>query len=442
MILRFMSIFVDCILIETGDYLSLALRFGGNIPEIELVQFKQIVLFAVAIRIAVLYALGVYHTNWGYATWEDFIKIFRAVLLGSVLLVTVSFFQNVRAYSRAVYLLSFIFSLLAITGWRIVLMLIRISLWKSSKSLRKTLVIGSDMGNGSIYRFIQDERNKGYDPYFISGMLGSDELIKEVRNLYMEHKIELAFIEVEVLNVDDLMLVLKEFTRLSVRCYMAPGRYEQVVRAGHIMQIGVEPFIEVNLPGRDESVFAFKNMVEKIIAAILFILLLPLTITIYFLISKKDRMNPIYRQKRVGKDGVLFYIYKFRTMHASHENDSESDFVMDFHDTRVTSIGRWLRRTSLDELPQLINIIKGEMSFVGPRPEILQVVDRYSEWQRQVLAVKPGITGLAQVSGRKDLTIPAKLSLDLYYIQNYSFWLDIKIIFKTLFIIFYREGSY
>jgi len=139
----------------------------------------------------------------------------------------------------------------------------------------------------------------------------------------------------------------------------------------------------------------------------------------------------IYRQRRVGRDGVPFDLYKLRTMVTGAETMG-SGLIVDAGDDRITKVGALLRRTSLDELPQILNIIKGDMSLVGPRPPIPSEVDGYQRWQRRRLSMKPGITCLWQVSGRNRIDFEEWMRLDLKYIDTWSLWLDLKILLRTI----------
>lgn len=149
----------------------------------------------------------------------------------------------------------------------------------------------------------------------------------------------------------------------------------------------------------------------------------------------------LFKHRRVGKDGKEFLIYKFRTMHAGVDPDQNAPASPD--DTRIAGwVGRFLRRFSIDELPQVLNVLKGDMSLVGPRPEMPHIVANYEKWQRRRLAVKPGITGLWQVIGRKDLPLHANLELDFYYIQNQSILLDLTILLRTIPAVLVGKGAY
>jgi exopolysaccharide biosynthesis polyprenyl glycosylphosphotransferase len=154
---------------------------------------------------------------------------------------------------------------------------------------------------------------------------------------------------------------------------------------------------------------------------------------------KMDSKGPVFfTQDRVGKDGKLFRIIKFRSMLTFEESYLADGTPMSNYD-RITRVGRFLRKTSLDELPQLFNVLKGDMSIVGPRPTLPYQVEKYNATQRQRLAVRPGLTGLAQINGRNELTWEEKIQYDLKYIQSLSFLNDLQIIFKTVFVVLRGE---
>ncbi len=157
---------------------------------------------------------------------------------------------------------------------------------------------------------------------------------------------------------------------------------------------------------------------------------------------KLDNPGPVFfRQARAGKDGRTFRVYKFRTMVVDAEHKGAGVFI-EKDDPRITRVGKFLRSLSIDELPQLINIMKGEMSLVGPRPTLPYQVDNYNERQRRRLLVLPGITGWAQVNGRNELTWTERVELDIWYVDNRDFWLDLKILLKTCSVVFNRAGIY
>ena len=171
-----------------------------------------------------------------------------------------------------------------------------------------------------------------------------------------------------------------------------------------------------------------KTLFDKFISLILIIILSPLFILIYIAIFVKMRRPVIFRQKRPGLHEEVFSIYKFRTM--TNDTNKSGELLPD--EQRLVGVGKFIRSTSLDELPQLFNVLKGEMSFVGPRPLLIEYLDLYNDEQKKRHDVKPGITGWAQVNGRNAISWEQKFEYDVWYVDNQSFWLDMKILWMTL----------
>jgi len=183
-----------------------------------------------------------------------------------------------------------------------------------------------------------------------------------------------------------------------------------------------------------------KRIVDVCASLPLAAVLLPVLALTVVLIRWRSRGAAIFKQKRAGKGGGPFMFYKFRTMKLGIDPFGPSP--KSGNDPRLTRIGRFLREYSLDELPQLFNVLKGDMSIVGPRPLYMEQISEWSERQKKRLLVKPGLTGLAQISGRGDLTREQKLELDVKYVETATFWLDLKIILVTIAQVFRRKNVY
>ena len=188
------------------------------------------------------------------------------------------------------------------------------------------------------------------------------------------------------------------------------------------------------------NIIYIKIIIDLIITAVLSLFLLPLFIIIWLFIKISSPGSVIFRQQRAGKDGKSFIFYKFRTMRT--DVDPFGSSPKSGEDLRLTKIGKFLREYSLDELPQLFNILKGDMSIVGPRPLYMSQVAEWNDRQKKRLLVKPGLTGLAQISGRGELTREEKLELDVRYVETASLWLDLKIILMTICQVFTRKNIY
>jgi len=184
-----------------------------------------------------------------------------------------------------------------------------------------------------------------------------------------------------------------------------------------------------------------RRALDVLVAATALVLSAPLLALAMLAIRLESRGHPIYRQRRVGKDGRPFEVYKLRTMVAGAERMGAGLALVE-GDSRITRVGAFLRRTSLDEVPNLVNVLRGEMAIVGPRPTVQVQVDQYTERQRGRLAVKPGITGWAQVNGRATLPWAERIELDLWYVEHRSLWLDLKIVLRTARMVLTGHGLY
>jgi len=179
-----------------------------------------------------------------------------------------------------------------------------------------------------------------------------------------------------------------------------------------------------------------KRLFDFIATAAGLIVISPVLLFLFFLVRQKMSAPVFFRQKRPGLHGAPFYMYKFRTM--TNACDDNSCLLPDCD--RLTSLGRFLRATSLDELPELFNVLKGDMSLVGPRPLLMQYLGRYTPEQARRHEVRPGVTGWAQINGRNAITWEEKFKLDVWYVDHHTLWLDIKILLMTLVKVFNREG--
>ncbi|RTY74263.1 sugar transferase [Flavobacterium sp. LS1R10] len=179
-----------------------------------------------------------------------------------------------------------------------------------------------------------------------------------------------------------------------------------------------------------------KTLLDKIISLIMLLLFLPVLIILTFLLIISNKGSAFFIQSRPGKNGKLFKIIKFKTM--NDKKDDTGNLLSDKH--RLTRVGKFVRKTSLDEIPQLVNVLKGEMSLIGPRPLLPQYLPLYNEFQNKRHDVKPGITGWAQVNGRNAISWNKKFEHDVWYVQHVSFVLDVKILFLTIKKVFISEG--
>ena len=194
-------------------------------------------------------------------------------------------------------------------------------------------------------------------------------------------------------------------------------------------------------PSAVEIQRAAKRAIDVIVSLPLLLLLAPTMVAIGVAVTTTSPGGPLFNQLRAGRDGRPFTIHKFRTMTVPDQSAATERYSYERAAARVTPVGALLRRFSLDELPQLLNVIKGDMSLVGPRPDTVSHADAYDEFKRRRLAVRPGITGWAQISGRNELTWDQRIELDVEYIENWSLALDMRILVKTAMVVLTGRGA-
>jgi len=299
-----------------------------------------------------------------------------------------------------------------------------------------------------------------HDPSLGAEVIGNfDDLASLIRDLEIQEVI----ITDNTIPSDRLFEAMMQVGRKQrVEFRFAPSLFDLLPQKTSVEQIGVLPMVGLFREPLTDVARFIKRTSDILIAGIAIVILAPV-FAIAALLVKRSSKGPItFKQERVGMDGRIFLCYKFRTMYAdadeaehrevylkniqgdSSANAGDVDqpvFGKVKDDRRVTPTGSLLRRSSIDELPQLFNVLKGDMSVVGPRPPIPYEVEGYELWHRKRLDMKPGITGLWQVSGRNRLTFDEMVRTDLYYIENWSLWLDLKIIFLTLPAILRGDGA-
>jgi exopolysaccharide biosynthesis polyprenyl glycosylphosphotransferase len=240
-------------------------------------------------------------------------------------------------------------------------------------------------------------------------------------------------------------------TDLPVKVWVALGFFDLALYKTDIEDFAGVPMLDLRAPALSEYQRLVKRGFDLFFGILSMVLAFPMMALISLLIWIVDGRPVFFLQKRVGENGRIFEMYKFRTMiknadkikEVVEQTDAEGNLIhKNEDDPRVTGIGRFLRRFSLDELPQLFNVVMGTMSLVGPRPELPYLVEKYHAWQRKRFAVPPGITGWWQINGRSERVMHLHTEDDLYYINNYSLWLDIQILIRTIWTVLLGKGAY
>ncbi len=239
----------------------------------------------------------------------------------------------------------------------------------------------------------------------------------------------------------DALRMTADLEETDVNVRILPDVFEMAAMRARVEDFYGLPLISIREPSINPVQARVKRGFDLVLSALLLLVLSPAMLAVAIWV-RLDSPGPILiHQRRIGAGSVPFFMHKFRTMHWKPE-DLDTGLAKRPNDPRVTRAGRVLRRTSMDELPQLWNVFKGEMSLVGPRPELPSVVDRYEPWQRKRFAVPPGMTGWWQVNGRSEQSMHLNTEIDLFYVQNYSILLDLQILLRTLGAVIRGRGAY
>ncbi len=248
-----------------------------------------------------------------------------------------------------------------------------------------------------------------------------------------------------------LSMIVQQMEKLPVKIWVTMGFFDLALYKTSIEDFSGIPMIDLRASAIDDYQLMVKRAFDLLFGTISLILVLPLLILISIIILIVDGRPVFFKQKRAGMNGRIFEMIKFRTMvdgadkmdsQVAHRDENGNMIFKTKDDPRITPFGRFLRRFSLDELPQLINILKGDMSLVGPRPEMPELVEKYQPWQRKRFAIPQGLTGWWQIHGRSDKPMYLHTEDDIYYIQHYSIWLDIFILINTFWIVIRGKGAY
>jgi exopolysaccharide biosynthesis polyprenyl glycosylphosphotransferase len=250
---------------------------------------------------------------------------------------------------------------------------------------------------------------------------------------------------------ETLAHLVARLNKLPVRLYIVPDYFDLAFFDATIERLGTIPLIGLRDPAIDGLQRILKRLMDIGLSSLLLLFLSGFLGLLALLIKLEDGGPVIYRAPRVGENGQLFHMLKFRSMVVGADRLEEATYLSGdaqmltakrADDPRVTRIGRWMRRWNVDELPQLVNVLRGDMSLVGPRPELPWLTDRYADWQHKRFAVPQGMTGWWQINGREESSLAyLHTDEDLYYVQNYSLWLDIQILWKTLAVVLRGKGA-
>jgi len=432
-------------------FLPFAQEYPSHIPTPWLVYPVFVIEWVGVFLVFSIYD-GRRHLRWV----DEFTSLTLATLLASFALAG-TLFLSFRMVSRLLFISFMTMAYGMVLSWRwLARRYSRVG--EGGRMLRRVLVVGAGVvgrelqsqivagpANGlELIGFLDDDPNKLID----QDVLGSlDDAQKTIMDLDVQDVV-IALPQRAYQRMNGLVRALH---RLPVQVWVIPDYFRLTLFRASVEQFAGFPIMGLRSPALNENQRLSKRLFDLVVAILLMPVALVLMGFIVIALRLESRGPALFLQKRVGENGEIFQMYKFRTMelgaqdrqHEVEELNSDGQIIHKrSEDPRVTRVGRFLRRSSLDELPQLFNVLRGEMSLVGPRPELPYLVDNYEPWQRQRFAVPQGITGWWQVSGRSEKPMHLNTEDDLYYVQNYSVLLDIYILLKTIGVVIRGDGAF
>jgi len=415
-------------------------------------------VFFPLVWILIYSALSIYDGRKYLRAMDEFAILSLAMLIASVSAAGILYFSY-RDVSRALFLVFILLVYLACLVWRIVARVYFRTQKASPDRARRVLVVGA----GTLGQKVKTQLLESELPNLIfSGFVddNSESLLdaapllghaREIRDVLKRHEITDVVIALPHSAYHQMSEIVQKMEDMPVQVWVALGFFDLALYNTTIEDLAGIPMLDLRASAIDDYQRMMKRAFDVFFGLIALMLALPLMAVSALMVFLEDGSPIFYRPKRVGENGRLFEMLKFRTMLKNadqlqsqvEKRDADGNIIhKSKDDPRITRAGRFLRRHSLDELPQFINVIRGDMSLVGPRPEMPYLVEKYQPWQRKRFAVPPGITGWWQVNGRSDKPMHLHTEDDLYYIQNYSIWLDIQILMRTVWVVLVGKGSY
>ncbi|MBU0702636.1 MAG: undecaprenyl-phosphate glucose phosphotransferase [Chloroflexi bacterium] len=403
------------------------------------------------------------YQQWRGCRWLDQVsRIINAAAKSVVVIMAVTFVFRPLQYSRLLLIEAGLIAaiLLALSrlvennilGWLRargvgVSRVIIVGAGEIGRTVMRAIVAQPELGY-QIVGFVDDNPEKGQTDIGRFKALGS---LRNLSRLIEAESVDEVVVTLPWMYHRKIMSIVRECERRQVSARIVPDLFQMSLSRVDVNDLGGVPLIGVREVGFGREALLIKRGVDVVGAVTMLMLGAPLLGLIALAIRLGSPGPIVFRQTRVGAGGKRFEMFKFRSMREGAEaelehlldlNEADGQVFKIRDDPRLTRVGRFLRRTSLDELPQLWNVLRGEMSLVGPRPPVPAEVSRYKRWHKRRLDVRPGMTGLWQVSGRSLLSFDETVLLDIYYIENWSLWLDFKILLRTIPTVLFGEGAY
>jgi exopolysaccharide biosynthesis polyprenyl glycosylphosphotransferase len=390
--------------------------------------------------------------DWGFIAETQ--QVVKAVGVATALLVFCIFASGNKIVSRVVMTGSGAISVLTLSGWRAARRQVLLRRTAAGHGISRVLMVGAERQGHALARWLEENRHLGYEVcgFLVADPKGDDRALGslcDLRAVALAHFVDELFIALP-LDRELVKEMVLEARQLRLGLKIVPDLYDGLAWRAPLHTIGGFPVMDMHWQPIPTLGLALKRAVDISVASLGLVITAPI-IAIAALWIRLDSSGPaIYAAPRVGRKGRKFRCYKLRTMVANADarketlrgaNERKGPFFKMEKDPRITRCGQWLRKFSIDELPQLINVWRGDMSLVGPRPHPVDDCDRYTLEDLRRLDVKPGLTGLWQVTARRDQSFETNMALDLDYIENWNLWLDMKILLKTVPEVFRGTGN-
>lgn len=444
--------------------------FRGVHPEsdLPLTAFLNAQLGITAVAIVVFYVRGLYAQPRG-ASWVDQMsKVAGGGLTSVAVLILGSLLFAPTLNSRLIYLYFYLALLIVFGAERFAIKRVRMVLWQRGINIRRVLVVGAGYAGQRIMKDLMERPDLGFQ---VAGYVEDDRddhewtvpmnghghpprlgQVADVDRVIAAGQIAEVIVALPAVSHHRIGEVLDRCQRSGVSFRLIPDLFEIRFNEVQIDALNGIPLIGIKDMALQGTNLWIKRGIDVLVGLAALILTAPIMAGIALLIKlERPRGSVLFKQERVGYGGQTFLCYKFRSMRPDAEalkaqllaqNEASGPIFKMKNDPRVTHVGKWLRRTSLDELPQVFNILAGHMSWVGPRPPVPSEVAEYSDWHRRRLEITPGLTGLWQVSGRSNISFDDMVKLDLYYAENWSLAFDIKIMLMTIPAVLKGKGAY
>jgi exopolysaccharide biosynthesis polyprenyl glycosylphosphotransferase len=426
--------------------------------------YPHLVRILIPMFVFVLAIFGLYRTHVLLGGVMEYSRVFHACTTATMVVIIVTFVRPQFVVSRLWLVTAWLLSFLMVASSRLVCRRLAYAARERGYLLVKAVIVGTNQEAATLSQDLRDWKASGLRiAGFVSAqgetgrrrfeglpLLGQ---VDEIQTVIEEHDVEDIIVAITALNREELLALCEDVNASkNVNLRLSSGLYELLTTGVTVRSLGNVPLVSLSKFRLAPQQTCVKAILEYSLAAVALVVLAPLLLVIAIAIRLGSRGPIIHRRRVLGVSGRKFDAFKFRTMYVNGDNllKARPELRAELRanhklkdDPRITRIGRWLRKCSLDELPQLFNVLMGQMSLVGPRMITAEEAAKYGRHRLNLLTVKPGITGFWQVNGRSDVTYDERVSLDMYYIRNYSVWLDLQILFfQTLPAVIKGRGAY